>query len=75
MRRRRREPAFALAAALISILAPASAAAAAVERPPQFVAIAFDNCTEVSRWRELRDFAARLSHLGQVVLLEADVRQ
>jgi hypothetical protein len=28
----------------------------AVERPPQFVAISFDNCGELDRWRELSDF-------------------
>jgi hypothetical protein len=29
---------------------------AAVDRPPQFVAIAFDNCTELERWKELEQF-------------------
>jgi peptidoglycan/xylan/chitin deacetylase (PgdA/CDA1 family) len=28
----------------------------AAERPPQFVAISFDNCGELERWRELSDF-------------------
>ena len=32
-------------------------AAPAVERPPQFVAIAFDNCTENERWQDWTDFA------------------
>lgn len=69
MKWRRRELAFAL----LSTLATANAAAtspvwaAAVERPPQFVAIAFDNCTEVSRWRELRDFSARLNEKDETI--------
>jgi len=36
----------------------------AVERPPQFVAIAFDNCTELERWQELSDLAAELNKDG-----------
>jgi hypothetical protein len=36
----------------------------AAERPPQFVAIAFDNCTELERWQELSDFAARMNADG-----------
>ena len=33
----------------------------ALDRPPQFVAIAFDNCTELERWQELSDFAGELN--------------
>jgi hypothetical protein len=40
-------------------------AAPAIERPPQFVAIAFDNCTELERWREWTDFAAELNRSGE----------
>ena len=29
-----------------------------VARPPQFVMLAFDNCTELTRWQDLTDFAA-----------------
>jgi hypothetical protein len=29
---------------------------AAVERPPQLIAIAFDNCTELERWNEVEQF-------------------
>jgi peptidoglycan/xylan/chitin deacetylase (PgdA/CDA1 family) len=58
---RAREIAFALALASISI--PAVAA----DRPPQFVAIAFDNCTELSRWKELSEFAARLNEKGETI--------
>jgi hypothetical protein len=29
---------------------------ASVERPPQFVLMAFDNCTELDRWRDLTNF-------------------
>ncbi|MGD9923455.1 MAG: polysaccharide deacetylase [Pseudorhodoplanes sp.] len=36
-----------------------------VERPPQFVAIAFDNCTELERWQEWTDFAAGLNLGGE----------
>jgi peptidoglycan/xylan/chitin deacetylase (PgdA/CDA1 family) len=40
------------------------AAHAGVERPPQFVVMAFDNCTELERWQELSDFAAELNKDG-----------
>ena len=46
--------------AVLGILAPARAG---VDRPPQFVVMAFDNCTELERWQELIDFAAEgVSH-------------
>jgi len=49
----------ALAAAfLIAGVAPA---AAEVARPPQYVVMAFDNCTEIERWRELTEFAADMN--------------
>ena len=35
-----------------------------VERPPQYVAIAFDNCTELERWQEWTDFAAEMNRGG-----------
>ncbi|HWV51351.1 hypothetical protein [Pseudorhodoplanes sp.] len=44
-----------------------SQAAELVERPPQFVAIAFDNCTELERWQEWSDFAAELNRDGERV--------
>jgi peptidoglycan/xylan/chitin deacetylase (PgdA/CDA1 family) len=59
--KRLREICFALACSLITI--PAFAA----ERPPQFVAIAFDNCTELSRWKELSEFSARMNKAGSPV--------
>jgi peptidoglycan/xylan/chitin deacetylase (PgdA/CDA1 family) len=40
-------------------------AASAVERPPQYVAIAFDNCTELDRWQDWTDFAAELNRGGE----------
>jgi peptidoglycan/xylan/chitin deacetylase (PgdA/CDA1 family) len=43
--------------------------AQAVERPPQFVAIAFDNCTELERWQELSDFAGELNKDGDRIHL------
>src|SRR5262249_47819863 len=42
-------------------------AQAAVERPPQFVVMAFDNCTELDRWQELADFAAEMNRDGDRV--------
>ncbi len=41
--------------------------ALAVDRPPQFVAIAFDNCTELSRWQELSDFAKEMNKDGDKI--------
>jgi hypothetical protein len=49
--------------ALVGVLT--SQSAFAVERPPQFVAIAFDNCTENERWREWTDFAAEMNRDGE----------
>jgi peptidoglycan/xylan/chitin deacetylase (PgdA/CDA1 family) len=45
----------------------APAKAAEVPRPPQFVMLAFDNCTELSRWQDLSDFAAEMDHAGKRV--------
>jgi peptidoglycan/xylan/chitin deacetylase (PgdA/CDA1 family) len=45
----------------VGVLAPAKAG---VDRPPQFVVMAFDNCTELERWQELTDFAAELNRDG-----------
>src|SRR5215467_4098113 len=42
-------------------------AAAGVDRPPQFVVMAFDNCTELERWQELSDFAAEMNRDGDRV--------
>jgi len=39
-------------------------ALAGVDRPPQFVVMAFDNCTELERWQELSDFAAEMNRDG-----------
>jgi peptidoglycan/xylan/chitin deacetylase (PgdA/CDA1 family) len=35
-----------------------------VERPPQFVMLAFDNCTELERWRDLSAFSAEMNRDG-----------
>ena len=43
---------------------PGSSARADVDRPPQFVVMAFDNCTELERWQELTDFAAQMNKDG-----------
>ena len=53
--------ALATLAVLLGVLAPARAG---VDRPPQFVVMAFDNCTELERWQELIDFAAELNRDG-----------
>ena len=47
------------AAATFALLAVAAfgSFAHAADRPPQFIAIAFDNCTELERWQELSDLA------------------
>src|SRR5215813_6821289 len=56
---------------LLSVAAMLGAACtpaqAAVERPPQFVVMAFDNCTELDRWQELVDFAAGMNQDGERV--------
>jgi hypothetical protein len=44
-----------------------SLAQAETARPPQFIAIAFDNCTELDRWQELSDFAAEMNRDGDRV--------
>jgi hypothetical protein len=41
-----------------------AAAAAETARPPQFVVMAFDNCTELERWQELSDFADEMNRDG-----------
>jgi len=51
----------------VAVGAVSAQAASPVERPPQFVAIAFDNCTELERWQEWTDFATELNRGGQRV--------
>jgi hypothetical protein len=53
-----------IAALGLLLLAHAVPAQAGVERPPQFIVMAFDNCTELERWQELTDFAAELNRDG-----------
>jgi peptidoglycan/xylan/chitin deacetylase (PgdA/CDA1 family) len=48
----------------LGALAPAHGG---VDRPPQFIVMAFDNCTELERWQELTDFAAELNKDGDRV--------
>jgi peptidoglycan/xylan/chitin deacetylase (PgdA/CDA1 family) len=50
-----------VAAFCLALCAPARA----VERPPQFVIMAFDNCTELERWKELSAFAADMNASGK----------
>src|SRR5499433_4153465 len=49
---------------LLAAQALAVPAQAGVDRPPQFIVMAFDNCTELERWQELTDFAAELNRDG-----------
>ena len=57
---RRHAPALGLLAAFAWTLP----APAGVDRPPQFILMAFDNCTELERWQELTDFAADMNRDG-----------
>jgi peptidoglycan/xylan/chitin deacetylase (PgdA/CDA1 family) len=52
----------AVCAALVGI--GLACPARAVDRPPQFVVMAFDNCTELERWKELIDFAGEMNAGG-----------
>jgi hypothetical protein len=56
-----------LACAGVVLSVVSSQAVTPVERPPQFIAIAFDNCTELERWQEWTDFAAELNRSGERV--------
>jgi hypothetical protein len=38
-----------------------------VERPPQFIVLAFDNCTELERWQDLTNFASEMNRNGDIV--------
>ena len=55
---------LAIAWALLVAQAVAAPAQQSVERPPQFIVLAFDNCTELERWQELTDFAAEMNRDG-----------
>jgi peptidoglycan/xylan/chitin deacetylase (PgdA/CDA1 family) len=55
------------AAALGLLLTYAVPTHAGVDRPPQFIVMAFDNCTELERWQELTDFAAEMNRDGDRV--------
>jgi peptidoglycan/xylan/chitin deacetylase (PgdA/CDA1 family) len=50
-----------LLSALLIASGATATAQASVERPPQFVLLAFDNCTELERWKEWSDFAADMN--------------
>ncbi len=52
---------------LLSACAVVAPARASVDRPPQFVVMAFDNCTELERWQELSDFATEMNSGGERV--------
>jgi peptidoglycan/xylan/chitin deacetylase (PgdA/CDA1 family) len=57
---------LALFAALL-LAGNAANAQPSIERPPQFVLMAFDNCTELERWQEWSDFAAEMNRDGDRV--------
>ncbi|MCC6777242.1 MAG: polysaccharide deacetylase family protein [Hyphomicrobiales bacterium] len=59
--------AYGAALGLVLGIALCAPVRAGVERPPQFVVMAFDNCTELARWRELADFADEMNHDGDRV--------
>lgn len=42
------------------IFGPAEYGQASVDRPPQFVLLAFDNCTELDRWQDLTTFVSEM---------------
>ncbi len=44
-----------------------SQAAPVLERPPQYISIAFDNCTENERWQDWSDFAGEMNRDGERV--------
>jgi peptidoglycan/xylan/chitin deacetylase (PgdA/CDA1 family) len=49
------------------VLSAVQVQAAEVARPPQFVMLAFDNCSELTRWQDLTDFAAEMDRAGKRV--------
>jgi hypothetical protein len=52
------------ALATLATLGAFAPAQGSVDRPPQFIVMGFDNCTELERWQELTDFAAELNRDG-----------
>jgi hypothetical protein len=55
-----------LLASFVALLLP-SRVVAGVDRPPQYVLMAFDNCTELDRWQELSDFSSRMNKNADIV--------
>jgi peptidoglycan/xylan/chitin deacetylase (PgdA/CDA1 family) len=55
------------ALATLATLGAFAPAQGGVDRPPQFIVMGFDNCTELERWQELTDFAAELNKGGDRV--------
>jgi hypothetical protein len=53
-----------LVATMLTLPCALAPAQAGVDRPPQFIVMAFDNCTELERWQELTDFAAEMNRDG-----------
>ena len=58
---------FIAASAMLVALGALAPGHAGVDRPPQFIVMAFDNCTELERWQELADFAAEQNRDGDRV--------
>lgn len=56
-----------LAFSLLVSLCFFSSTFAAISRPPQFVVMSFDNCTEIERWRQLADFLDRMERQDKTI--------
>jgi peptidoglycan/xylan/chitin deacetylase (PgdA/CDA1 family) len=56
---------FLAALGMLTACVAAAPAQPGVDRPPQFIVMAFDNCTELERWQELTDFAAEMNREGE----------
>jgi hypothetical protein len=54
--------------ALAALLVSALAVQAEVERPPQYVVMAFDGAIELERWRDLAEFTAEINKDGEHAL-------
>jgi peptidoglycan/xylan/chitin deacetylase (PgdA/CDA1 family) len=49
------------------VLSTVQVQGAEMARPPQFVMLAFDNCTELTRWQDLTDFSNEMDRAGKHV--------
>ena len=56
---------MAATAACAQDVQPAGESRNQAERPPQFVMLAFDNCTELERWQDLAAFSKEMNRDGE----------